>query len=172
MSRNRNFYKDKAYHLPDTEREALARSLFHLVADTFTMAVKGYNFHWNVVAPIFEDLHEMFQEDYESLLAHADSTAERIRALGFSTPGSLTMFAGETSIRDQNGVPDWRTMVEEWVQDHIHMARESRAVQKLAEEVGDQNTLAMLDACILWHDKRAWMFRSLVQMGPDRFPAR
>lgn len=169
---NRNFYKDQAFHLPDAERELLARGLYHLVADTFAMAIKGYNFHWNVVAPTFEDLHGMFQGDYETLLEHADGTAERIRALGFSAPGSLSAFSSESSINDQPGVPDWRSMVEEWVHDHVHLAREAREVQRLAETIGDNNTLAMLDACILWHDKRAWMFRSLIQGAPDRFPNR
>ncbi|MBD3260359.1 MAG: DNA starvation/stationary phase protection protein [Candidatus Altiarchaeales archaeon] len=166
----RTQYKDKAFHLPDNEREAVARGLFHLVADTFAMAIKGYHFHWNVVSPIFEDLHEMFQEDYEQILGHADLQAERIRALGFSVPGSLSSFSSESSIMDQNGLPDWRFMVEEWIRDHVHMAREARQVQSVAEAAGDQNTLAMLDSVILFHDKRAWMFRSVVQMSPDRFP--
>lgn len=167
----RNFYKDRAFHLPDGEREALSRSLYHLVADTFAMAIKGYNFHWNVVSPIFEDLHEMFEEDYTALLSHADAQAERIRALGFSVPGSLTHFSAEVSISDQNSLPDWQSMVEEWIRDHIHMSREARSVQRMAETVGDNNTLAMLDNMILFHDKRAWMFRSIVKMQPDRFPA-
>lgn len=168
--REDNNFKDYAFHLPDSERERLARSLFHLVADNFTMTIKGFNFHWNVVSPIFEDLHEMFAEDYTALIEHADMIAERIRALGFSTPGSLSQFSSESSLPEQNSVPDWRSMVQQWIDDHVHMAREARVVQKLAEEVGDQNTLAMLDGLILFHDKRTWMFRSIVNMGPDSFP--
>lgn len=168
---NRNFYKDKAFHLPDEDRERLAQALFHLVADNFAMAVKGYNFHWNVVAPTFEDLHGMFGEDYEKLLADADCIAERIRALGFSSPGSLRTFSVSSTINDQESVPAWPEMVREWIEDHVHMAREAREVQRLAEAVGDNNTLAMLDGIILCHDKRAWMFRSLLNGGPDRFPS-
>jgi starvation-inducible DNA-binding protein len=166
----REYYKDVAFHLPDENREILARALFHLVSDNFTMAIKGYNFHWNVVSPIFEDLHEMFQEDYEKLLANADCIAERIRALGFSTPGSLNAMSSASSIQDQNGVPDWTSMVREWIEDNVHMSREAREVQKIAESVGDNNTLAMLDNIILCHDKRAWMYRSLISSNPDRFP--
>lgn len=168
----KDYYKDKAFSLPDDARETLARSLFHLVADNFVMAIKGYNFHWNVVSPTFEDLHEMFGADYETLLADADCIAERIRALGFSTPGSLGVFGSESSIRDQSGVPDWQTMVSEWIGDHQHMAREAKEAQKVAESVGDNNTLAMLDSIILCHEKRAWMYRSIVSSSPDRFPGR
>lgn len=170
MSQKRTFFKDKAFHLPDADRERLSRALFHLVADSFVMAIKGYNFHWNVVSPIFEDLHSMFGADYGTLLEEADAIAERIRALGFSTPGSLSTFASSTTMADQPGLPDWKAMVNEWIADHEHIAREARAVQQLAEEVGDNNTLAMLDSMILCHNKRSWMFRSIVGAGPDRFP--
>lgn len=165
-------YKDVAYHLPDDQRESLARALFHLVADNFAMTIKGYNFHWNVVSPIFEDLHAMFGEDYDALLEHADMIAERIRALGFSTPGSFAQFAQISSIADQTSVLNWQAMVEEWINDHQHMSREARAVQKIAEQFGDNNTLAMLDSIILCHDKRVWMYKSIVSSSPDRFPGR
>lgn len=162
--------KETAFHIPEMDRERLAGDLFHLVADNFAMAIKGYNFHWNVVSPIFEDLHEMFADDYEKMLGHSDMIAERIRALGFSTPASVSAFSAEQSIKDQDQAPAWRSMVQEWVADHVHMASEARSVQKIAEAVGDSNTLAMLDSIILFHDKRAWMFRSIVNALPDRFP--
>jgi len=168
----REFYKDKAIMLPDEDREHLARALFHLVADSFVMGVKGYNFHWNVVSPIFEDLHEMFGDDYDKILEDADSIAERIRALGFSTPGSLGTFAATTSMSDQNGLPDWQGMIQEWIEDHQHFVTEARQVQQIADGMGDNNTLALLDGMILWHDKRIWMFRSILNAGPDRFPQR
>src|SRR5574338_825067 len=173
MSKNVNLKKlqqEKAFHLPDDQREELARGLFHLVADNFLAAVKGYNFHWNVVSPLFEDLHEMFGADYDQLLEDADLIAERIRALGFSTPGSFGQFMRTASIQEQGGVPDWRAMVEEWINDLQHIAREAREVQKLANSFGDNNTLAMLDAIILHHDKRSWMYRSIIGAAPDRHP--
>lgn len=162
--------KGTAASIPPDDAKTLANALFHLVADNFTMAIKGYNFHWNVVAPTFEDLHEMFGADYETLLGDADCIAERIRALGFSTGGSLSTFARESTIRDQDGVPSWQSMVSEWVGDHEHMAREAREAQKVADSVGDNNTLAMLDNIILCHEKRAWMFRSILSTAPDQFP--
>lgn len=169
--KNFRSYKDKAIELDDSDREVLARSLFSLVADNFSMTLKGFNFHWNVVSPIFEDLHEMFGEDYTSLLGHADLIAERIRALGFSVPGSLNIFQDNSIIQDQNSVLDWSSMVSEWIQDHVSMSRRARETQKVAQSVGDSNTLAMLDSIILHHDKRAWMFRSIINRQPDRFPA-
>jgi starvation-inducible DNA-binding protein len=162
--------KGTASSLSPENSKLLANALFHLVADNFAMAIKGYNFHWNVVAPTFEDLHEMFGDDYETLLADADVIAERIRALGFSTAGSLAAFSRETSIEDQERVPSWREMVSEWVRDHEHMAREAREAQRVAEHVGDNNTLAMLDSIILCHEKRAWMFKSMLGESPDQFP--
>lgn len=168
----KNYYADKAFSLSDDDRESLARALFHLVSDYFAMAIKGYSFHWNVVAPNFEDLHEMFGDDYSSLLDNADLVAERIRALGFSAPGSIGIFGSTSSIRDQNAIPDWRSMIAEWIEDNDHMVREARAAQQLADSMGDNNTLAMLDGLILHHEKRAWMFRSIINETPDRHPGR
>lgn len=161
---------EKAFHFEEEARTRIAEALYHLVADAFVMAVKGYNFHWNVVSPLFDDLHEIFGEDYEKLLEEADCLAERIRALGYSTPGSLNTFLGTTSMSDQAELPDWRGMVSEWLADHEHMSSEARVAQQIAEDYGDNNTLAMLDSIILCHDKRAWMLRSMIQESPDSFP--
>ncbi|MDP3132924.1 MAG: DNA starvation/stationary phase protection protein, partial [Burkholderiaceae bacterium] len=35
------------------DREAIAKGLSHLLADTYTLYLTTHNFHWNVTGPMF-----------------------------------------------------------------------------------------------------------------------
>ena len=63
-------------------REAIAKGLNGLLADTFTLYLTTHNFHWNVTGPMFNSLHTMFMDQYTELWNAVDPIAERIRALG------------------------------------------------------------------------------------------
>ncbi len=43
-------------------RTETAAALAHLLADSYVIYLKTQGFHWNVVGPQFEPLHELFQE--------------------------------------------------------------------------------------------------------------
>ena len=44
------------------DREAVARELARLLADTYSLYLKTHNFHWNVTGPHFNSTHAMFEE--------------------------------------------------------------------------------------------------------------
>ena len=46
---------------------------------------------WNVMGPMFQTLHLMFETQYNELALAVDLVAERIRALGFPAPGTAWM---------------------------------------------------------------------------------
>src|SRR5690606_29699059 len=71
------------------DREAIARGLIGLLADTFTLYLTPHNSHWNVTGPMFNTLHVMFMDQYTELWNAVDPIAERIRALGVNASGSF-----------------------------------------------------------------------------------
>jgi starvation-inducible DNA-binding protein len=81
------------------DREAIAKGLSRLLADTYVLYLKTHNFHWNVTGPMFNTLHLMFEQHYNEAALAVDLVAERIRALGHPAPGSYREFAELSSIR-------------------------------------------------------------------------
>ena len=66
--------------IDESDREAIADGLRHLLADSYTLYLKTHRYHWNVTGPMFQTLHLMFEQQYNELALAVDLIAERIRA--------------------------------------------------------------------------------------------
>lgn|SRR5690606_9715308 len=145
------------------DREAIAKGLSRVLADTYTLYLKTHNFHWNVTGPMFQTLHLMFETEYNELAQAVDLVAERIRALGFPAPGTYKQFAGLSSIKEDDGVPNAEEMIRLLVEGHETVARTAREVFRAAEAANDQPTCDLLTQRMQVHEKTAWMLRSLLE---------
>ncbi|WP_119679064.1 Dps family protein [Indioceanicola profundi] len=146
--------------LADEKRKALAEGLARVLADTYTLLGKTHGFHWNVTGHHFHSLHEMFQDQYEDLTDAVDELAERIRALGHFSPGSLSQFLKLTSIEDEHGVPSADEMVRQLVRDNELVTRACREVVAIAQDAGDTVTEDLMNQRMAYHEKAAWMLRA------------
>jgi starvation-inducible DNA-binding protein len=145
------------------DREAVAKQLSKLLADTYSLYLKTHSFHWNITGPQFNSLHNMFEVQYNELWTAADEIAERIRILDVFAPGSYSQFGKLTSIKEESGVPDWKDMVAQLVEGHEIAAATSREVIKAADEAGDEGSADMVTGRLKEHEKTAWMLRSLLK---------
>ncbi|MEO7072876.1 MAG: Dps family protein [Rhodanobacter sp.] len=145
------------------DREQVARELSKLLADTYSLYLKTHSFHWNVTGEQFNSLHAMFEVQYQALWLAADEVAERIRTLDVFAPGSYSQFGKLTSITEESGVPEWKTMVAQLVQGHETAAATARATIKAADAAGDEGTADMVTSRLMDHEKTAWMLRSLLR---------
>jgi starvation-inducible DNA-binding protein len=145
------------------DREAVAKHLSKLLADTYSLYLKTHSFHWNVTGPQFNSLHLMFETQYNELWLAADEVAERIRTLDVFAPGSYSQFAKLSSIKEESGVPEWREMVNQLVEGHEIAAATARDTLKAANAAGDDGTADMVTGRLQAHEKTAWMLRSLLR---------
>ena len=145
------------------DREAVAKHLSKLLADTYSLYLKTHSFHWNVTGPQFNSLHLMFETQYNELWLAADEVAERIRTLDVFAPGSYSQFAKLSSIKDEPGVPEWQEMVGQLVEGHEIVAATARDALKAANAAGDDGTADMVTGRLMAHEKTAWMLRSLLK---------
>src|SRR5688500_20011027 len=67
--------------IPDKERAAVVDILNRLLSDEYVLYTKTRNYHWNVTGPQFNDLHKVFEAQYEVLDEFVDDIAERARQL-------------------------------------------------------------------------------------------
>ena len=146
--------------IAEEDRKAIADDLCRVLADTYTLYLKTHNFHWNVTGPNFSSLHKLFEEQYSELAEAVDEIAERIRTLGHPAPGSYKAFAEHTSLKDEDGVPDWKEMVEQLVNDNEATARTLRSAFSSGEAGNDEATIDLLTERLRVHEKAAWMLRS------------
>ena len=121
---------DVSIGIEESARKEIAGHLERFLADTYTLYLKSQNFHWNVTGPMFRSLHLMFEEHYIELRDAVDEIAERIRALGYPSPGSFADFSRLTQIPEGTGTEDAMEMVRSLMEGHEAAARSARAAEQ------------------------------------------
>ena len=145
------------------DRAEIVEGLSRLLADSYTLYLMTHNFHWNVTGPQFNTLHNMFMQQYTEQWNALDIIAERIRSLGFPTPGTYQQFAKLTSIEEIEGVPKAEEMIRLLVNAHETVARTARSMFDIVDKANDQPTADILTQRLNVHEKTAWMLRSLLE---------
>ena len=148
--------------IAEKDREKIAGGLSTLLADSYTLYLKTHNYHWNVRGPLFNTLHQMFEEQYTELAAAVDEIAERIRALGVTAPGSYTEFGELTSIEEGNGEESAEEMIRQLVIGQETVVRTAREAFPAADAANDEPTADLLTQRMQIHEKTAWMLRSML----------
>jgi len=147
----------------EQDRQEIAGGLSKLLADTYTLYLKTHNFHWNVIGPMFQTLHLMFETQYTELALAVDVIAERIRSLGVYAPGTYRQFAAISSIKEEDGIPKAQDMIRLLVEGQEAVVRTARSLYASVEKANDEATADLLTQRIQLHEKTAWMLRSLLE---------
>lgn len=148
--------------IPEEQRKEIAADLSLLLADSYTLYLKSHYYHWNVVGPMFQTLHLMFEEHYNALALAVDEIAERIRSLGEPAPGTYREFSGMSSIEEDEDVPAAEDMIRNLVLAHEQVVRTARKAMAAAEDANDATTEDLLTQRMEFSEKTAWMLRSLL----------
>ncbi len=135
-------------------------SLKKVLADSYTLALKTQNYHWNVEGENFSALHALFEAQYGEISAAVDDVAERIRALGEKSPGSFTAFAKLKSISEGDAELDAFGMVKDLYKSNLQMVETLKAAFAKSDKAGDEGTSDLYVGRLRAHEKAAWMLKS------------
>lgn len=135
----------------------VSEKLSILLADTYALYLKTQNYHWHVRGVHFKVLHELFEEQYRELAEAIDELAERIRTLGDAAPASFKQYQELKTISDGNSHADAQEMVNELYEDHGKLIEDLNACLQIAQQKGDEGSLALLSDRISSHEKTRWM---------------
>jgi starvation-inducible DNA-binding protein len=151
--------------LTDEQRQGVIELLNKDLADAYLLLVKTKKFHWDVVGPQFRSLHELWEEQYETLTETIDALAERVRALGGYPVGTMQGFLEIATLKEQGGnVPTAPDMVTLLVDDHEQIIRNLREhIDRSSEDFHDEGTADFLTGLMEGHEEMAWMLRSFIE---------
>lgn len=134
--------------------------LTQLLADTYTLALKTQNYHWNVVGSDFYGLHTLFESHYQSLYEAADELAERLRVLGDYAPGSFSEFSKLTTIPEAKKGISANDMLVDLVESHKKVAAVAKKLVLASQENKDDATADMAVDRVEPHEKMIWILKS------------
>lgn len=145
--------------------EGIANGLADVLADTYRLVFKSHAYHWNVEGPMFFSVHKLTEEQYGDMFKAADVLAERIRALGHLAPTSLDDILKRSTISDTAGELSAKDMISDLAQDHERLAHRFHALVGLVDGRKDPVTEDLATERSAFHEKAAWMLRSMVKTG-------
>ena len=152
-----------ALGLKESSRDAVLALLDRVLADECVLSTKTRNFHWNVTGFHFSAMHKFFEEQYDALDAIIDETAERARALGGRSLGSLKEFLLRTRLTEAPARDHTEDeMVAALLADHTALIKSLRTDLDECARLGDAGTADFLTGLLKTHEKMAWMLRSFV----------
>lgn len=150
--------------IEEGKKVEIAKGLSRLLAETYTLYLKTHKYHWNVTGPMFQSLHLMFEGHYTDLALAVDEIAERIRVLGLKAPGSYTEFGELSRVKeDPSSNTKAQDMIVNLLKDHEQVARTAKDVLPLLDGANDEGTNSLMGARIEYHEKTAWMLKSLIE---------
>jgi starvation-inducible DNA-binding protein len=135
-----------------------------LLADETLLYQKLRKFHWNVTGPQFHALHTQFEAQYDDIAETIDDIAERTRAYGFFSHGTLAEFQAGTRLSERPGEnPGAETMLQRIIEDHEALVRYLRTDIRTAEgDIDDSGLADFLTALLQKHQEQAWMLRAFI----------
>lgn len=148
--------------LSDESRKSVVDILNARLCDEYTLYTKTRKYHWNVVGPRFQMLHEFFEEQYEIIEEMIDEVAERARMLGGKSFGTMEEFVMHSSIKEDPGeYPDAGKMIANLLKDHETIIQTLRKnADECDEKYDDMGTNDFLIEGMQKHEKMAWMLRA------------
>ncbi len=151
--------------ITDKNRSAVSKILNALLSDEYVLYTKTRKYHWNVIGPQFNDLHKFFESQYEALNDIVDDVAERARALGNTSFGTLAEFLKHTRLKEKPGQNlNAPGMIQDLLTDHETVIRSLRMdLDACANQYQDMGTSDFLTGLMEQHEKMAWMLRSFLE---------
>lgn len=131
-----------------------------LLANTYLLYLKTQKCHWNVEGSNFASLHSFFQELYEELAEAVDLIAERIRSLGFKSPGSFAEFTKIATLDEKNQLGNADDMLQTLLHDNNIIINDIRGYIEKIKDGKDEGTIDLFIERLRAHEKSSWMIHS------------
>jgi len=149
--------------LDQTKSKKLAEQLNILLANYMVFYQNTRGLHWNIKGDKFFELHLKFEELYTNLLLKVDEVAERVLTLGATPLHTFEDYLDTSSIKSVRNISDGNKGVQIIVDSFQTILLKQRALLKLAAEVGDEGTNALMSDYIREQEKLVWMYSAYLK---------
>ncbi|MEE4196807.1 MAG: Dps family protein [Bacteroidales bacterium] len=119
--------------------------------------------HWNIKGKMFFMLHEKYEEYYNQSAEIIDEIAERILMLGATPFHTYEDFLKNATIKPVKDIKDANKSVHIVLENNEVLLNKTYEALAVADESGDEGTLALLSDIIGGLEKTIWMLNSSIE---------
>jgi starvation-inducible DNA-binding protein len=162
IAKNKNTLNKKPFRklgFTYLETAEIVVSLNQLMANYFVHYNKLRNFHWNVDSQDFFELHQEFENEYNTVMQGIDTIAERIRVFGLKPSMTINEILVISEIEEAKADKmSSIEMVKEILKDYEILHNKMLNVMNAALETGDNVTEQIVTDFMRNLENRNWMF--------------
>lgn len=146
--------------LDATKLAGVTKSLAELLAtfQVYYTNLRGY--HWHIKGKQFYQLHEAFEKMYDGVAEKIDEVAERLLQLGVEPENRFSVLIGLSKIKETTLLSKPEEIIPEILENYRVLIALERAALDLADEAGDEVTVALLGDFLSEQEKDVWMLSS------------
>ena len=149
----------------NTPTSPVVEALRRQTANAIVLHGNFKQYHWRTFGPHFRDLHKLFDEFAEAVLATVDELAERVRMIGQDPPASLSEMQSLATVRAAVPGSSVREMIEEADRHALIVIAEFREAAGIADEHHDPGTVDVCSRLVQIHEKQEWWLRDMLRNG-------
>lgn len=142
------------------ETSQVVVNLKQVLADFQVFYHKLRKFHWNVEGPDFFELHEEFENEYNTVAKNIDIIAERMRVFNIKPMLSMEDIVKVSNLKELEEPVSGTAMVSEILKDYEIMHSNLLDLLNTSLEIGDNVTEQIVTDIMRTIEKRNWMFTS------------
>lgn len=137
--------------------QSIVTELQQLLADYQIFYANLRGFHWNIKGKDFFVLHSKFEELYNNVAAKVDELAERILMLNGVPAHHYSEYLKVAKVKESGYVTSGDAGLAHVLDTYSYFIESEKKLIRLAEEAGDETTIAMLTDYISEQEKMIWM---------------
>jgi starvation-inducible DNA-binding protein len=147
----------------NTPTSDVVEHLQRQVANAFVLYANYKHYHWQTFGPLFRDLHLLFDEFAQAVLATVDDFAERVRMIGQDPIFRPDEIENTATVQVSREATTMREMVEEANSNLLVVIKEMRAAARVADEHDDPGTVDLFSRHVQIHEKHEWFLRDILE---------
>jgi starvation-inducible DNA-binding protein len=132
------------------------------VANAFILFANYKHYHWQAFGPFFRDLHLLFDDFANSVLATADEFAERLRMMGEDPIFDYRAMLDRSRVKPSRPGETMKQMVKEAADNLRSVISDMRDAARLANDDNDPGTVDLFSRTVQLHEKHEWFLRQIL----------
>ena len=148
---------------PMSQNKDVIESLQRQQAGALVLYLNYKKYHWLTFGPTFRDLHLLFEEHGNLLLASVDELAERALMVDGRPLADPAKYLAASPVKASEGEMTVRAMAEEAAAGHDKLISELHKDAELANKAGDIGTVDVYTRLVQTHQKQRWFLKEILR---------
>ena len=130
-------------------------------ASALVLYLNYKKYHWLTFGPHFRDLHLLFEEHGDQVLASIDELAERALMIDGKPLADPSQYLPASLVPPSSGERTVKQMVEEAISSHDKVIKAMHDDADLATRAGDIGTADLFTRLVQVHQKARWFLKEI-----------